>query len=324
MKIFITGGTGFIGTNLIKRLAQTSHQLYCLVRETSDTTTIKEVVATIIIGDVMDKNSLLKGMKGCDWVVNLASSYEFWVPNRMVYKEVNIDGMRNVMESILETGISKVVHVSTIAVYGNAVWPITEKSAFGSVRSSQYAQTKYEGDLIAWGLYREKKLPLVVIYPSAVLGPNDPKAAGRYIRNYSLGRMPAQIVTKSIFPFVHVKDVCEAILLALEKKDNIGEKYLVSKCNLTFRELNNMISEISGTKLPMLRLPDWMTIASARFFTGIANLIKKRPVWDMAIEQIKLMKGGLEVKGSKAERELGLKYETIHKALEDAIISFRS
>lgn len=96
-------------------------------------------------------------MKGCDWVVNLASSFEFWVPKSIVYKEVNIDGMRNVMESILEAGISKVVHVSTIAFYGNAVWPITEKSAFGSVRSSQYAQTKYEGDLIAWGLFREKK-----------------------------------------------------------------------------------------------------------------------------------------------------------------------
>lgn len=324
MKIFITGGTGFIGTCLVKRLAQTSHQMYCLVRETSDTTTLNEVGANIIIGDVRDKNSLLSGMKGCDWAISLASSFELWVPHKKIYKEVNIDGMRNVMESILETDVSKAVHVSTAAVYGNADWPFTEESAFGSVRWSRYAQTKYEGDLIAWELFREKRLPLVVVYPGAVLGPNDPKAAGRYVRNYALGRMPAQVLTRSIFPFVHVRDVCEAILLALEKEDNIGEKYLVAKYNLTFGELNEMISKISNTKLPILKLPDWMTIASASFFTGIANLIKKRPVWDMAIDQVRLMKGGFEVDGSKAERELGLKYTTIQKALEDAISSFRT
>ena len=324
MKIFITGATGFIGGNLNKRLAQTSHQMYCLVRETTDAIELKELGATVIIGDLMDKNSLLNGMEDCDWAVNLASSYEFWVPNERVYKEVNVNGLRNFMEGILETGISKAIHVSTVAVYGNSDWPITEESPFGSRRSGHYDQTKYEGELIAWELYREKGLPLIVIYPGAVLGPYDPKAAGRYIRNYALGRMPVQVVTKSLFPFVHVKDVCEAILLALEKKDNIGEKYLVTKYNLTFGEFNKMISEISDTKLPALKLPNWMTMASAYFFTGIASLIKKRPVWDMAIDQMRLMKRGFEIDGSKAERDLGLRYTPIRKALEDVISSIHT
>ena len=78
-------------------------------------------------------------MKGCDWLVHLASSFEFWVPDKRVYYEVNVDGLRNVMESALETGIQKVVTLSTAAVYGNASWPITEKSQYGSYRPSLYA-----------------------------------------------------------------------------------------------------------------------------------------------------------------------------------------
>lgn len=70
------------------------------------------------------------------------------------------------------------------------------------------------------------KLQLVMIYPSAVLGTNDSKVAGRYLKNYALGRMPAQVLVNTIFPWVHVKDVCEAIRRAVEKEDNIGEKHI--------------------------------------------------------------------------------------------------
>ena len=167
------------------------------------------------------------------------------------------------------------VYVSTAAIYGNAKWPITEETPVGTERASKYVQTKYEGDFIAWDLYEKSKLPLVVIYPSAVVGANDPKACGRYIKNYAEGRMPAQVLTKFNFPFVHVKDVAEAIVKALEKENNIGEKYIVSAENYTFGEINEMISKISGTKLPRLILPTWATVVTSYFLTGIANLLRK-------------------------------------------------
>ena len=131
MKIFLTGSTGFIGGHLVKRLARTEHKLCCLVRKTSQVSELEKLGANLITGDITDRNSLLRGMNGCEWLVHLASRYELWVPNRRVYKEVNIDGVRNVMEAAVETGIRKVVLVSTAAVYGNAQWPITEKSQLG-------------------------------------------------------------------------------------------------------------------------------------------------------------------------------------------------
>jgi len=243
------------------------------------------------------------------------------VPDKQVYKAVNIEGVRNVMESALETGIKKVVHVSTVAVYGNATWPITEESQFGSYRPSRYAQTKYEGDLIALRMYEEKGLPLVVIYPSAVIGANDPKAAGRYIKNFALGYMPAQVLVNKVFPWVNVKDVCEAILRAMEKEGNIGEKYLITTVNMTFGEINKMICEIAGSRLPFLSLPESITMAGAYLLTGISDLIKKPPLLDLSVDQIKLMKQGYVFDGSKAERELGLVYTPIREGLVEAIAS---
>ena len=324
MKIFITGGTGFIGTYLVRRLSGTDHDLVCLARETSETQVLEDSGVKIITGDVTDKGSLQKGMEGCDWLIHLASSFVFWVPDNKVYREVNVTGTHNVMETALEKGISKVVYVSTAAVYGNADKPTTEETPVGATRASKYVRTKYEGDLIAWELFEKKKLPLVVIYPSAVMGANDPKACGRYIKNFAKGRMPAQVLTHCPFSFVHVKDVAEAIVRALEKADNIGEKYIVSAQNLTFGEINQMIREISGRKLPVLKLPVWMTKLTAYLLTGLSNLIRKAPLWDLSVDQVNLMEQGWELDGSKTERELGIKYIPIYNAMMEAIESFKT
>jgi dihydroflavonol-4-reductase len=324
MKIFITGATGFIGTCLIKRLTQTDHELVCLARETSATHALKAAGAEIILGDVTDTHSLLKGMEGCDWVAHLASSFVFWTANKQVFRDVNVTGTRNVMESALEKGVSKVVYISSAAVYGNAGGPVTEESPFGNERASQYVKTKFEGDLIAWDLYQKKNLPLVVLYPSAVIGADDPKATGRYIKNVFKGRMPAQVLTNCYFPFVSVKDVAESILKSLEKENNIGEKYIISAENHTFGEINHFINELSGARLPLLKLPIWMTTLTSYMLTGIANLIGKPPIWDMSVDQISLMKQGLKVDGSKAERELGITYIPIKTAIGEAIVSYRN
>lgn len=323
MRVFITGGTGFIGTYLVKRLLQTEHNLLCLARETSNIQFLKDSGIDILTGDVTDKPSLQKGMEGCDCVVHLASSFVFWVPDNRVFNDVNVEGTRNIMESALEKGVSKVVYVSTAAVYGNSEGLITEKTPVGNKRASKYVRTKYEGDLIAWDLCEKKNLPLVVIYPSAVIGANDPKAAGQYIKNFAQGRMPAQVLTNFYFAFVHVKDVAEAIVRAMEKEDNIGEKYIVSAENYTWGEFNQMIRDISGTKLPFLKFPTWMTMMNAYLFTGIANLIRKPPIWDMSVDQMSLSKQDFKLDGSKAERELGLKYTPIYDGLKDAIESFK-
>jgi dihydroflavonol-4-reductase len=326
MKIFITGATGFIGKQVLKQLRNTKHDLVCLVRKTSPSIdTLRSSGVKVIEGDVRDKSSVLLGMNGCDWVINLANIYSFWEPDKSVYKETNVDGTRNVMECALDTRVSKVVHISTVVTFGkpNEV-PFKEESNSGPERYSVYAQTKYEGDQIAWDLYKNQGLPLVVIYPGAVLGSGDPKASGAYVSGLVKKTLPATVFKNSILTWVHVNDVAEGIIKAVEKPNNIGEKYIIGKFQISLKDFNKMISEISGASLPLITMPTFMAMSSAYMLTGISNLIKKPPLWDMSVNQMKTMKEGFIVDGSKAERELGLTYTPINKALEEQIATLKN
>jgi nucleoside-diphosphate-sugar epimerase len=199
MKVFITGGTGFIGRRLVRHMTETKHEIYCLARRTNNTNELEKHGAKIVVGDVQDKDSLLKGMQGCDWLVNLANLYSFWEPDKSMYRKINVIGTQNVLECALGAGLSKVIHISTVAIYGKpSDIPFSEDSTIGPVRFSEYAQTKYESDLIAWKLYREKKLPLVMIFPAAVLGSGDISMAGQSIDRLIHKKMPARLFTKKL------------------------------------------------------------------------------------------------------------------------------
>ncbi len=321
MRLFITGATGFVGSHLVRRLAQTEHDLYCLVRETSDVGELETLGATLFTGDVTDRDTLPGGMEGSDCVINLANVYSFWEPDKQVFAEVNVEGTRNVMECALELEIPKVVHVSSVVTFGRPdEVPFNEETPVGPERFSEYARTKYGGDLIAWDLYEEQGLPLVMIYPAPVLGPGDTKSTGSYINRLICGKTPAQALCDSLCTFVHVKDVAEAILRAAEKEDNIGEKYLVCAELLTVAEFNKVICEAAGTCPPKLSLPDWMAMMNATLLTGIADVVKKPPLWGMAVDYMKTTKHGFSADGTKAARELGIDYTPVRVAIQESVV----
>ena len=325
MKILVTGGTGFIGNHLLRRLAITDHQVTCLVREKSNTSALEKMNLAFVNGDITDSESLLLAFKNQDCVINLANIYSFWEVDPGVYRRVNVEGTRNVMEAALQTGVSKVVHISTCGIYGKPKdIPFNEDSEVGPVQFSEYFRTKYEGDLIAWELYRSRNLPLVMVYPMAVLGPGDPKATGQYIMRILKRRLPARILENSVFTFVHVKDVAEIIYRAAVKSGNIGEKYMAGKFRYTFGEINRMVREISGVALPRLCLPDFSVTPTAWVLTKFANILKRPPLWGMAGDQIRVMKEGVQGEGSKVERELGIEYTPIRTAVEEAIASYQN
>jgi dihydroflavonol-4-reductase len=324
MRIFITGGTGFIGLHSVRRLADTDNQITCLVRKSSNTSQLEGLGVDLVVGDVTDPDSTYRAIKGHDCVINLANIYSFWEPDHRIFKAVNIDGTRNVMEASLEAGVSKVIHISTGGIFGKPEdVPFTEESEVGPKRFCIYFRTKYEGDLIAWELYKSKGLPLVMVYPMAVLGSGDPKPTGQYIMRIIKRRLPARVLENCTFTFVHVKDVAEVIYRAAIKENNIGEKYLAGKFQYTFGEINRMISEISDIPLPRMKLPNFLMIPNAWVLTRIADIIRRPPIWGMAVDQIRVMKEGLRADGSKAEKELGIEYTPIYDAINDAVTSFQ-
>jgi len=130
MRVFLTGATGFIGRHVARNLVENGHAVRCLVRKTSQVLPLKQFEAELVEGDVTDRSSVAAGLRGCDWVINLANIYSFWEPNRKVFAEVNVAGTRNVLACALEAGVVKVVHVSTIGIWGDASpLPVTERDA---------------------------------------------------------------------------------------------------------------------------------------------------------------------------------------------------
>jgi dihydroflavonol-4-reductase len=324
MRVFVTGGTGFVGKPTVRRLVEGGHEVHCLVRRTSRTSALEELGCELAYGDVTDGASVLEGMRGCEWVVNLANVYSYWEPDRSVYRRVNVEGTRNVMEAALEAGVSKVAHVSTSLVWGKpSQTPFDEETPVGPERFTEYAQSKYEGDLVVWELYRERNLPVVMLYPTAILGAGNPKANGQYVRDLIERRVPGRMFEDSAFTLVHINDVAEAIVRALEKEGNVGEKYLIGKHALTMGELTRMVCEISGAPLPRWRLPAPVTMAGAALATKVADLSGRPPYQGMSTDLIRNVKEAAVFDGSKAERELGLTYTPLRAAIEEEVASHR-
>lgn len=323
MRVFLTGATGFIGRELLARLRGTGHDLRCLVRPASRTAGLEGPRVSFALGDVTDRQSLVEAMRGCEWVVNLANLYEFWHRDRRTFDAVNVEGTRNVLEAARETGVSKILHVSTVAAYGDAPWPIDERSPWGPHAPGDYARTKRIGEDLARAFHARHDLPVVIVAPGGVLGPGDPKATSRLVRSLALGEMPALVFTDHPFPFVHVRDVAEAIVRGLEKPGNGGEKYILAADNPTFGDIARMVSAISGTKLPRWTIPGTAAVAAAYLATAAARLTGRPPAMDLAIEQVLMMQRGMRVDGSKAVRELGIAYTPIRTALEEEVARLR-
>lgn len=302
MRVFITGATGFVGTHVARRFAANGYKLTCLVRETSNTINIQKLGVALQVGDITNKLSLLEGMKDCDAVVNLAANVSFRQPDKNIYTEVNVEGTRNVMEAALETGISKIIHVSSAAIYGEPVdCPFTEESPVGPYRRSEYTRTKYAGDQVIWGLYNKHGLPLVVVYPGCVMGPDDPNSTGQQIMDYIRVKLSEGAPQEGFINIVNVTDVAEAIIRALEKDGNIGEKYLLGKYQVSYQDFNKLFRESCGSELLEELLPDCLVLITAAFLAGT------RMVFD----------------GSKAERELGLVYTPLNVSISETMMAYR-
>jgi dihydroflavonol-4-reductase len=324
MKVFVTGATGFIGKVTVPRLIASGHECICLVRNTSNKEGIDNIGCQFVTGDITDKKYLIDGMKGCDAVIHLANIYSLWEPDMGIFRKVNVEGTRNVMEASLESGIQKVVHVSTIAIWGKTSdVPFNEDSPVGEP-ASEYAKTKYDGDQIAWELYKNKNLPLVMIYPSAVMGANDTKSTGDHIKLLINKRMPIRGLESSVLTFVHVNDVAESIVRALEKDGNIGEGYIIGKEQRSIGDMNQLISEISGVPLPFLSIPNFMVKINAFILTALANIVKRPPAWGLSSDSVNNIIIGVRADGSKAERELGISYTPVRIAIQECIESFQS
>jgi nucleoside-diphosphate-sugar epimerase len=257
VKVFVTGGTGFIGGEVVRQLRARGDEVVCLVRTPEKASELRELGCELVSGDLGDSGALRGGMDGCDGLVHAAAMYEVGIPAKQhpAMYDANVRGTERVLQAALEAKVGKVVYVSTVGIFGNTHGKIVDESYEhpGKEFTSYYEETKLEAHRIAKRMMAEG-LPGVIVQPGGVYGPGDTSQVADLLKEFFAGRLFMLPFPDLGICLTHVEDIAAGILLALDK-GKVGETYVISGPATTMREAVETMASLSGRKAPKRALP---------------------------------------------------------------------
>jgi len=322
MKVFITGASGFIGGNLVRRLVEKGYRVKALVRPGSKISTALVNEVEIVEGDILDFDTVLRGVSECGWVFHCAAAYKFWARDpRDIYK-TNVDGTDNVLVAAHLAGVERIVYTSTVGTIGlpkvglgNETTPLPPHQVVGNYKRSKYLAEKIVLKKATAGI------PVVVVNPTAPVGAWDvkPTPTGKVILDFLKEKIPGYVHTG--LNFVDVSDVAEGHILAAIK-GTIGERYILGNQNMSLLELFENLQDLSGTKRPRLHIPYWIAMGVGQVDDLLENKILRREP-RIPLEGIKMAQICTYVSSQKAIDQLGFPQSPVNEALNQAIQWFR-
>ena len=324
MTTLVTGATGFVGSAVSRALAARGHALRLLTRPSSDRRNLAGLDAEIVVGDLTDPASLARAADGCRYVFHVAADYRFWVPDPDSMLRTNVAGSLAMLRAAMDAGAERIVYCSSVAALGqfgdgrlaDESTPTNEADFIGI-----YKRSKYLAERAVLEMAQREGAPVVVVNPAAPVGPRDikPTPTGKMILDAAAGRMPAYIDTG--LNIVHVDDVAEGLVLALER-GRIGERYVLGGANMTLLAILTLVAEVSGQRPPFIRLPEAVVWPVAVVMEGLARLIHFEPMMTRA--HLKMARKKMYYSSAKAETELGYRARPARTAVEDAVAWFRA
>ena len=303
MNIFVTGATGFIGKNLSLRLANEGHIVHALYRDIKKTKGLDHENIKLFQGDILDKKSLLNGMKGCAMVFHTAAFTSVWAKKPSTIETLNVNGTSNVLETAVELSVDRIVYTSTAGIFGPSGDSITDETKpYPSTFFTRYEETKAKIEQIIIPQFLKLGLNVVIVNPTRIYGPgplNDANSVSKIIKNHledKIGLVPSN--GTSIGNYTYIDDVAEGHILAM-KKGKTGERYILGGDNIAFIDLMRLVARESGQKSRLIRIPvfvmfliAWILVITAKI-TGIKpmiipGLVKKFiPDWRVSSEKAK-------------------------------------
>ena len=330
MNCFVTGASGFVGSNLVHELVARGHRVKALLRPGSDLRGLAGADFERVIGDVSDRAKLAASLGGCDWCFHVAASYHLWLRDYRPMYAANVAGTRNVIEAAAHAGCSRIVYTSTVGciglpkadLRGNLV-PTDETAPVSEAQmSNPYKRSKWQAEKVALELFR-KGLPVIIVNPSAPVGPRDvkPTPTGQVIVDFLRRAMPAYLETG--LNWVHVRDVAAGHIRAAEN-GRMGDRYILGHAdgNWTMREAFAVLEEISGVPAPRTRIPYGVALAAAYANEAVSTITGQPPKAPLA--GVRMAKYKMFFNPAKAIRELGLPQTPPRQALADAVEWFRA
>ena len=320
--ILVTGATGFVGSAVLRALAGRGETLRALARASSPRRNLEGVACEVAVGDMTDLAAMTRAMEGVRFVYHVAADYRLWARDPDQIRRANLAGAETVMKAALAAGVEKVVYTSSVATLRAAdaatvvdeTAPLEEAEAVGAYKQSKVAAERLVERMIA-----DEGLPAVIVNPSTPIGPRDikPTPTGRMVLEAAQGKIPAFVDTG--LNLVHVDDVAEGHLLAMQK-GRIGERYVLGGKDMSLKAMLADIARLTGRRAPTLALPRTPLYPLALVAEGVASVTGKEPM--LTRDALKMASHHMFFSSAKAERELGYRARPHVEALADAIAWF--
>ncbi|PZC46128.1 MAG: Nucleoside-diphosphate-sugar epimerase/Nucleoside-diphosphate-sugar epimerase [Chloroflexi bacterium] len=271
VRVLVTGGTGFIGSRLVERLViEEKAEVRVLVHHWAKAAWVSRTSADLIEGDVTDPLSVKEAMQGCDVVFHCAAG----AGPLEACETINVEGTRVVLQSAVEEGVSRFVHLSTIVVHGpTPPDEANEEDAFRPL-GDPYADTKIKGELLAWDFWKKKGLPVTVIRPTFVWGPRSPYYTIEPVQKIKKGQWSLVDKGHGLCHAVYVDNLVDAILLAGVRPEAVGNAFFVTDGGgYTWAAFYSGLARMVGvTSLPSASSTSWQ-MPIAFFLTGALGRI---------------------------------------------------
>jgi dihydroflavonol-4-reductase len=314
--VFVTGGSGVIGTALVARLVGRGDEVIGLARSDQAAGALELAGARVVRGDVFDEDSLLRGMRGCSVVFNVAGINSLCVEDERPMQTVNVEAPVIALRAALRAAIPRFVHTSSAATIGEAPGTVgSEQTPHRGWYLSTYERTKTEGERAAFAAARALGQDLVCVNPSSVQGPGRTGGTGRFLLAFLDGRLKVFVPTN--VSLVDIADCVEGHLLAAER-GVAGERYLLNGMTLTMTEALRLAGEVAGVQRTPRLLPRPVASAGAAVIESGFRLARRHP--PICREMVRTLLHGHRYDGSRATRELGLTYteprETLRRTVE--------
>lgn len=322
MRAFVTGGTGFVGANLVRLLVDRGWSVRALVRAESNLDNLRQLDVEVVKGNLNDPE-LAKQMAGCQVMFHVAAHYSLWQSDREAVYRHNVLGTRNVLAAAHQAGIDRTVYTSSVAAIGTgkngASVDETHQSPVEKL-VGHYKQSKFWAEQEA---HRAIALgqDITIVNPTAPIGAWDvkPTATGDIVLRFLRRQMPFYVDTG--LNFVDVRDVALGHLLALEKGKR-GDRYILGNQNLSLKALLDILEQLTGIPAPKRSLPLWIPLSVAWIDEMLLTKLGKSP--SIPLDGVRMSKQPMYYNPTKAIQQLGLPQTPIAEALQDAVNWFVS
>jgi len=317
MIYFVTGATGFVGSHVVRQLVDAGHEVIAVVRNPAKAQELTRLGVTIARGDVTDKESMREPMRGTDGVFHIAGWYKVGVKDKSDGVKVNIDGTRNVLELMKELGIQKGVYTSTLAVNSDTHGQLVDETyRFAGKHLSEYNRTKWVAHYEVADPMIAAGLPLVIVLPGVIYGPEDTSSIRTAFLLYLQGKLPI-VPARTAFSWVHVDDIARGHILAMEK-GVVGESYILAGPTHTFVEALHVAENITGVPAPRNTVSPAMMKAMAAIMGVVEKVV---PVPELYRSEYLRISAGATYLGNsaKAKRELGYNPRPLKEGLTETL-----